>query len=469
MSDSDWEGEQPNLFDGSVEEQFAFGSSDEASARTHEVDTPLGPVEQFGGVVSPELPEAEPEISDDQTSLLDATQDRLFDCPPVWAEHWQGMPGYEHAKLTSWRDLTVHFRSREDWNVFSELVGQKLTDATKSCWYPKAEIVHIIDQAYKSENPMEPKYPIYIISKGRAESRLTAKALELINQPYFIVIEPQEMDDYAAVIDPFKILTLPFSNLGQGSIPARNWVWEDSIARGAKKHWILDDNIANFRRFQGNVKNRVGDGTIFRIAEDFVDRYENVPIAGFNYQWFVPDKEPNVPPYYLNTRVYSCILIDNAAKDIDGSPLRWRGRYNEDTDLCIRALKGGYCTILFNAFLADKSGTLIMKGGNTDELYAGDGRLLMAQSLVDQHPDIVRITEKWGRPQHQVDYRGFKRNKLRLRPDVDIPEGQDDYDMSVQFLDETNTADQDEVYHPPATEDMDTPPYPPEPGEDEQS
>jgi hypothetical protein len=71
---------------------------------------------------------------------------------------------------------------------------------------------------------MNPKYPVYIISKGRWESRLTAKALEQIHVPYRIVVEPQERDQYASVIDPKKILVLPFSNLGQGSIPARNWV-----------------------------------------------------------------------------------------------------------------------------------------------------------------------------------------------------------------------------------------------------
>lgn len=87
------------------------------------------------------------------------------------------------------------------------------------------------------------RFPIYIPSKGRWESRLTSKMLEAMGQPYRIVVEPQEYDNYAAVIDPKKILVLPFSNLGQGSIPARNWIWEHSIAEGHKKHWILDCNI----------------------------------------------------------------------------------------------------------------------------------------------------------------------------------------------------------------------------------
>ena len=108
---------------------------------------------------------------------------------------------------------------------------------------------------------MNPKYQVYIISKGRWESRLTSKALESMNVPYHIVIEPQEYDNYASVIDSSKIYILPFSNLGQGSIPARNWVWEHSINKGDERHWILDDNISAFRRFNNNKKYLVTSGT----------------------------------------------------------------------------------------------------------------------------------------------------------------------------------------------------------------
>jgi hypothetical protein len=269
---------------------------------------------------------------------------------------------------------------------------------------------------------MNPEYPVYIISKGRADSRLTSKTLESINVPYHIVIEPQEYNDYAAVIDPKKILVLPFSNLGQGSIPARNWVWEHSISIGAKRHWILDDNISHFYRLNENKRIKVNSGTIFRVAEEFTDRYENVSISGFNYRFFC---EPNskIPPYYLNTRVYSCILIKNSVT------FRWRGRYNEDTDLSIRVLKDGDCTILFNAFLAGKCGTMQMKGGNTDELYQDDGRLKMAQSLVDQHPDITKISWKFNRWQHHVDYRSFRKNKLIKKQNLNIKPGVNNYGM----------------------------------------
>lgn len=53
-----------------------------------------------------------------------------------------------------------------------------------------------------------PKHPIYIVSKGRWESRLTAKALEAMGVPYFVVVEAQERDAYASVIDPKRVLVL---------------------------------------------------------------------------------------------------------------------------------------------------------------------------------------------------------------------------------------------------------------------
>lgn len=271
---------------------------------------------------------------------------------------------------------------------------------------------------------MQPNYPVYIISKGRWETRLTSKALEIMKVPYHIVIEPQEYDQYAAVIDPAKIFVLPFSNLGQGSIPARNWVWEHSISIGAERHWIIDDNIRGFTRYLYNKEIHVLDGSFFKVMEDFVNRYENIALAGPQYVFHCTNYIKK--PFIINTRIYSCILIKN---DI---PYRWRGRYNEDTDLSIRVLKDGWCTILFYAFLIKKARTMTMKGGNTESLYKlqnADGRLLMAQSLQRQHPDVVKITHKWGRWQHLVDFRPFKNNKLILKEGIQIPERVNNYGM----------------------------------------
>lgn len=287
-----------------------------------------------------------------------------------------------------------------------------------------------------------PKYPIYILSKGRWESRLTSKSLEEINCPYRIVVEESEYDNYAAVIDPKKIIVLPKDfredprygikdHKGRvgGSIPVRNFIWEHSIKEGHERHWVLDDNIRYFYRLNRNTKRRFGDASCFRFCEEFTDRFENVKMSGMNYAFFAPAGDAKIP-YYLNTRVYSCILLSN---DIQH---RWRGKYNEDTDLSIRILKDNWCTILFNAFLCGKAGTLSMKGGNTEEVYKlgdkeFDNRYEFAESLKEQHPDIVQITEKWGRNHHHVNYDVFKKTALKLKANYQYTMGVNNYGLKL--------------------------------------
>jgi hypothetical protein len=338
-------------------------------------------------------------------------QRKLFELPRSWEDHWGGMPAFRQDDMRPWQSITFHFRNKEDRDRCAEKLDLKFTTETQSTWYPKAEI---INRALYSSQKVEPRYPIYIISKGRWESRLTVKAFEMMHVPYSIVIESQELAQYAEVIDPKKIIVMPSekSNLGQGSITARNFVWDHAESIGAERHWVVDDNISGFIRQHENRRLVVDSGATIRAMEDFTDRYENIALSGPNYRFFAPTRDPRVPPFYLNTRVYSCILIKTSLN------YRWRGRYNEDTDLSLRVLKDGHCTVLFNAFKINKMATMTMKGGNTDELYKDDGRKKMAESLKEQHPDVVSITRKWNRWQHHVDYRPFKKNRLVLRSDV---------------------------------------------------
>lgn len=259
---------------------------------------------------------------------------------------------------------------------------------------------------------MNPKYPVFVISKGRPKSCQTVRVLERIGVPFFLVVEPQEERLYAEAWPNVPLIITPFSNLGQGSIPVRNYVWDFADLMGVSRYWILDDNIEGFHRLHNNEKHQVGDGTIFRCCEDFVDRFANVPMAGMNYYSFCKKTEAP-PPFYLNTRVYSCILLETKRLE------RWRGRYNEDTDLSLRFLKQGLCTILFNAFLCGKVTTMRMKGGNTAEVYGNtDNRKEFAESLVLQHPDVAKVVWKFNRWHHSVDYRPVKANQLEhIKPD----------------------------------------------------
>ena len=275
---------------------------------------------------------------------------------------------------------------------------------------------------------MNPRYPVFIPTKGRWESRMTIKAFDKINVPYTIFVEAQEYDNYAAVVDPARIHVMPHQD--KGLVVTRNYIWDYAESLGTPRFWTFDDNIMRFFRLNQNLKTPVTSGTMLYVIEDFVERYENVPIAGMNYFMFASRKSPNIKPITLNTRVYSNMLIKTDAKDPGGKPYRNEGFYNDDTDLCLRVLKDGYCTILFNAFLGRKAETMTVKGGMTPH-YQGDGRWKMADELRRKHPDVVTVTRKWGRWQHQVDYRPFKNNRLVRKPGIEIPDGPNEYGMKL--------------------------------------
>jgi hypothetical protein len=282
---------------------------------------------------------------------------------------------------------------------------------------------------------------------------MTSKALTMMKVPHYVVVEPQEIDEYQKAIKHWDLLCdiIPLDlsykekyelcdNLGlersTGPGPARNFAWEHSKDNGFAWHWVMDDNIRYFHRFNKNLQVKVTDGTCFKVMEDFVSKYSNIGMAGPNYMMFAPRKS-KLPPFVLNTRIYSCNLIRNELR------FRWRGRYNEDTIISLDIIKAGWCTTQFNAFLQEKTNTQVMKGGNTDEFYhvegkvkegeryADTGTLDKSKMLVKVHPDCSKLVMKYGRWHHHVDYNRFKKQKLIRNPDVKINNVDKEYGMKM--------------------------------------
>jgi hypothetical protein len=274
-----------------------------------------------------------------------------------------------------------------------------------------------------------PNYPIYIPSKGRADCCYTAKCLDAGEVPFHLVIEPQEEALYRVQFPSAHFLILPWNGDDQvrrdfcqqrriengGLIAARNWIKEHATATGSERHWQLDDNITEFyRRYKGK-RIRCESGLALRACEDFTDRYENVAISGLNYYMFVMD-DKQTSPLVINCHVYSCSLILNAL------PFCWRLAYNDDTDICLQVLSTGiWCTVLINVFMCRKLRTMTVQGGNTADLYQGDGRLHMARSLERVWPGIVETKRRFHRPQHVIkeNWKCFD-TPLRLKPDIDL-------------------------------------------------
>ncbi len=380
------------------------------------------------------------------------SQGALFDLPEPqrvirpgmtdpYAE-WVGMPEFTQEDQTAAYQCTINFTCDADVRAFERFIGQRIPRNTRSLWYPRQERQNMRSLSYVSGG-LPPRYPVYIPSKGRADSRLTMRAFDAMQVPYHVIVEEQEFDAYADALDgPFATI-LPLDPAYQrdydacmelapgqstGSGPARNFAWDHARATGAARHWVIDDNIQAFYRLNRNLKVKVMDGACFRAMESFVDRYENVAMAGPHYEHFVLRREDN-PPFRLNTRVYSCNLIQTDA------PFRWRGRYNEDTILSIDMLKAGWCTILFNAFLQNKLATQRLGGGNTDAFYADEGTLPKSRMLVDLHPDVAKLSVKYNRWHHHVNYDHFAGNKLRRRPGVAPIEDADEFGMRLIRLD----------------------------------
>lgn len=235
--------------------------------------------------------------------------------------------------------------------------------------------------------------------------------------PHFVIVEPDEIPEYLSKVENEYAVVIPldmsykdkydtFDDLGntksKGPGAARNYAWDHSINLGAKWHWVMDDNATEgFHYLFNNQKIKLRTGAFFNAIEDFVQRFDNVPLAGLNYSKFCIMDDQN-PPFILNTRIYSFCLIKN---DI---PYRWRGRYNEDTDLSLRILKDGYCTIQINTFLAGKATTQTVQGGNTEEFYKHEGTLPKSEMLKQMHPDMVEVVWKFNRWHHQVNYKVFQ-------------------------------------------------------------
>lgn len=280
---------------------------------------------------------------------------------------------------------------------------------------------------------MKNRYPIFIPTKGRYNTPLTINMFDAHRVDYKIVIEKQEYEQYSKVVDKSKIIVVPHQN--EGLTVTRNWIWDYAEYEGYEKFWTFDDNIGRVYRWNRNRRLQVKDGTYLRVVEDFADRYSNLYIIGMNHLSFCKSSDP-IPAYYPNTRVYSNMLLTTKAMLSNGEKLRNKLFYNDDTDLCLRVLKDGLPTIQINAFLIDKATTMTVKGGMTDYYLSEEcmGRYKFAEELYNAHPDVTRITQKFKRWHHHVNYKPFKKNKLIRKEGLVLRDEVNEYGMQLKTI-----------------------------------
>lgn len=249
------------------------------------------------------------------------------------------------------------------------------------------------------------KYPVYIISKGRADKCLTANIFLNSKISFLIAVEPQEYNEYLKYYNKKFLLKLPFKNLGLGSYPARNYCWEHAIKNGFSKHHIYDDNIQYWMKWIDGKRRKISN---VLPALSYLEQYSdqtNTHITGFEEPNFVR-KIPKTP-FKKNCHVYSAMIIQN------NLPFRWRLKYNEDVDLCLQVLhnKGKTASCIY--YMADKVSTAAkMKGGNQEELYKDNDpkkKLLKAKTLEYVWPQYAKTVIRFNRYHHFVNWKQFQK------------------------------------------------------------
>lgn len=62
---------------------------------------------------------------------------------------WVGMPEYNNEDKMAFRQIIVSFKNNDDVEQFSKKIGQKISNKTRSIWFPYNEIERMMDKVYE--------------------------------------------------------------------------------------------------------------------------------------------------------------------------------------------------------------------------------------------------------------------------------------------------------------------------------
>lgn len=200
-----------------------------------------------------------------------------------WKKFWLDMPNYYQPKQEAY--AKIDFATDKSTDELIKIFNQPVSDRTKSLWFPKLE--QHTKRLYRVIGGDNPQYPIYVVSKNRADIK-KAKTIFWLNKMevnHFVVVESDEYDSYVEAFKNqqyTKILMLNMAykrkydtldnrgdEIGKGPGGARNFCWEHAIHSGYTHHWVLDDNIDGFHYLTHNVKWKMRTGVCLKAAEDF--------------------------------------------------------------------------------------------------------------------------------------------------------------------------------------------------------
>jgi len=78
-------------------------------------------------------------------------QEALFENPTLWSDEWQGMPEFTHEDIAPIQKIVVNFKTRADVEAFAKLIGQTISKATDTIWFPKKPKWVSLNKVYVDE------------------------------------------------------------------------------------------------------------------------------------------------------------------------------------------------------------------------------------------------------------------------------------------------------------------------------
>lgn len=235
---------------------------------------------------------------------------------------------------------------------------------------------------------LKPKYPIGILSYQRYnEYGRTHLLLTKMKINHYLFVEPCEYDKYKEFYNSkyCELIKCPddFHSQQMGSTPVRNYMIEYFKEKGYKYFWMLDDNIKSYRRFHNGKKKDITSPVIFTSIENYIDNYDNVGLAGHNFNPFVVEGTER-PVLIKNSKIYSSFLIRTDTE------IRFNHRHQEDNFISIDYIEKGYCNLCFNHILYDKNTSGIDKGGNSEEIYKREDKFIGYKERYDYFYETVK-------------------------------------------------------------------------------
>jgi hypothetical protein len=237
---------------------------------------------------------------------------------------------------------------------------------------------------------------IYVTTKGRYEN---CKTVDLIGnyKNLYIIVEPQEYQQYRNKYQDFNIIQLTENNKGLSF--ARNFIKIHSEENNIEDYWVLDDDISYFYEREGTKLNRIDFETCLNNSRKFFNE-NKIAVGGLEYRQYAWSASKRL---IENSFCDSAVYIDNNLTK--GLRYNLDLKLKIDRDFCIKTIKSGNKTgrDTLYAFSVPPNGS--NKGGLKEMAYDVDG---LERSM------CLKMVEIWGTDicQHIIKEDG--RNDLKI-------------------------------------------------------